>query len=101
MLQEPHGRLIVDIHHDRGVERDTDTEFLHQINDSEVLHENGVRLDFVKVEQIFSQGDEFVLTDEIVDCDIEANLMGVRILDGASQRSIVEIHILTVQAHVK
>ena len=91
----------MDVHHNGGVERNTDTKLLHQINDGEVLHENGIRLDFVKIEKIFSQGGELVLADKIVDRDIEAHFVGARVLDSASQRRVVEIHILAVQAHVK
>ena len=94
-------RLVVRIHHDRGVQRDVDAQFLFQLKHGEVLHEDRVGADLLQVEQIFAQGGKLFLADEVVQCDIELDAVLVRKVDGFFQHLVVEIRIAVVHAHVE
>ena len=47
-LQLPHGMLVMGIHHDRGVQGNRKTGFLGQLQNGEVLYNQGVRLQFLQ-----------------------------------------------------
>ena len=95
------GMLVVRIHHDGRVQRDGDAELMHELEHGEVLHEERVRPDFLKILEIFLQLRNLLVADEVVERDVEAHIMGMGIVDGLLQQGVIEIEIALVHAHVE
>ena len=95
------GMFIVGVHHDRRVQRDRDAHLVHELEHREILYEQCVGADFVEVGEVFAQRRDLLVADEVVERDVEAHAVFMRVVDGLLQERIVEVELALVHAHVE
>ena len=93
--------LVMCIHHDRGMQRNPDVHLMHELHDSKILDKDSIWLDFIQIGKILFQGGNFLVADQVVQCDIKAYTMFVGIGNSFFQHSVVKIRIAAVHAHIE
>ena len=101
LLQPFNGVLVVGVHHYRGMERDGEPHFVNQLQHCKILHQDGIRADFLQVGQIFAQGRNFLVADKVVQSDVKMYAMGMGVLDGPFKGCVIKVEISLVHAHIE
>ena len=95
------GVLIVRVHHDGGVQGDGNAHLMDKLEHGEVLHENGIRANFVEIRKVVPQCRQFLIADEVVERDIEFDIARVRIINSLFEEFVIEIEVAFVQTHIE
>ena len=100
-LQSFNGGGVVDIHHDRRVHWQVETVIANAFDDRKILNQHGIGLDVGKEFQIIFERGQFLGADEIIDRDVKFDAALMSVVDRADQFFIVEIKIISVDAHIE
>ena len=72
-----------------------------QLQQAEVLDDEGVGADFAEIIKIFAHSRNFFLGEEVVHRHVQADVAGAGIFDRPGQGVVVEVGVVAVHAHVE
>ncbi len=101
LLQFGYGEFVMRVHHDRSMQRYLYAELAYELEDSKILHEDGIGLDLVEIKQIGTQLGQFFFADQVVQRDVEADTVLMGIGYRFFQHLVVEIEFALMHAHVE
>ena len=95
------GMLVVRVHHDGRMQGDCDAHFVHKFEHGKVLYENRIRTDLTEIGKVVPQCGEFLVADEIVQCNVEMYAVCMRVVNGFLQPFVIKVKVALVEPHIE
>ena len=91
--------LVVNVHHGAGVHRRLNSKLTNQVQQPDVLNDDGIRSDLLQKSEMILEDSELTIGQHVVDGHVDLYAVPVAVVDGLGKFVVLEVQRFGMLSH--